>query len=107
MIEDLTPRQVADRLRGTEPPALIDVREPWEFQTARIAGAQHIPLGQLPSRLGDLPVGRPIVLYCHHGTRSMQAAHWLSDHGFAQLASLAGGIDAWSLTVDPAVPRYR
>ncbi|MGH8907640.1 MAG: rhodanese-like domain-containing protein [Egibacteraceae bacterium] len=106
MIEDLTPCQVAERLSGLDPPLLVDVRELWEFETAAISGACHIPLGQLPSRFGELPVERSIVLHCHHGGRSMQAAQWLRARGYMRLANMEGGIDAWSLTVDPTVPRY-
>jgi rhodanese-related sulfurtransferase len=106
MIEDLTPYQVAEQLRGPELPLLVDVRELWEFETAVIAGACHIPLGQLPSRLDELPIDRPIILYCHYGARSLQAARWLHSRGYTRLANLDGGIDAWSLTVDSTVPRY-
>ncbi|MGH8930315.1 MAG: rhodanese-like domain-containing protein [Egibacteraceae bacterium] len=106
MIEDLTPRQVAERLRGPAPPVLVDVRERWEFETAAIIGAHHLPLGELPNRFGEVPRDRPVVLHCHHGARSMQAACWLEAHGYTQLANLAGGIDAWSRDVDPGIPRY-
>jgi rhodanese-related sulfurtransferase len=106
MIEELTARQVAERLRGPDPPLLVDVREPWEHQIAAIAGAHHIPLGALPSRVGELPRDRPIVLHCHHGGRSLQAARWLESRGYQQLANMNGGIDVWSQTVDQAVPRY-
>lgn len=106
MIEELTARQVAERLRGPNPPLLVDVREPWEQQTAAIDGAYHVPLGQLPSRIDELPRDRAIVLHCHHGGRSMQAARWLEAQGYSRLANMDGGIDAWSLTVNEAVPRY-
>lgn len=106
MIEELTARQVAERLRGPDPPLLVDVRELWEFQTAAIAGSHHIPLGALPSRLVEVPRNRPIVLHCHRGGRSMQAARWLKSRGYSRLANMEGGIDAWSQTVDDTVPRY-
>lgn len=106
MIQDLTPRQVAERLCEPAPPLLVDVREPWEHQTAAIVGACHIPLGELSSRVDELSAGRTIVLYCHHGGRSMEAARWLTSRGFSQVANMQGGIDAWSRTVDPTVPRY-
>lgn len=106
MIEELTARQVAERLREPDPPLLVDVREPWEHQTAAIVGAYHVPLGVLPSRVDELPRDRAIVLHCHHGGRSMQAARWLEAHGYPWLANMDGGIDAWSQTVDEAVPRY-
>ncbi|MGH8886436.1 MAG: rhodanese-like domain-containing protein [Egibacteraceae bacterium] len=106
MIEELEPRQVAERLCGSDPPLLVDVREPWEHQTAAIGGARHIPLGALPSRVDELPRDRPIVLHCHHGGRSMQAARWLELNGYPRLVNMNGGIDAWSQTVDETVPRY-
>jgi rhodanese-related sulfurtransferase len=106
MIENLTPCQVAERLRGPDPPLLVDVREPWEHQIAAITGARHIPLGVLPSRSNELPQDRLVVLHCHRGGRSIQAARWLEARGYSRLANMDGGIDAWSQTVDEAVPRY-
>jgi rhodanese-related sulfurtransferase len=106
MIEELEPRQVAERLRGSDPPLLVDVREPWEHQTAAIVGAYHIPLRTLPSRVDELPRDRSIVLHCHYGGRSMEAARWLKANGYLRLANMRGGIDAWSQTVDETVPRY-
>ena len=106
------------RLDSGEPIALLDVREPWERSLARIAvlpGVTDlaIPLGDLPGRMAEVvkavggdPAGRPIVVYCHHGVRSLHAAHWLARGGFAGTINLDGGIDAWSLRVDPTVPRY-
>lgn len=106
MIADLTPAQAAKRLAEDDPPLLVDVREPWERDRASIAGAVSIPLGELPARLDDLPRDRDIILHCHHGARSLQAAGWLHSRGFARVANLAGGIDAWSRDVDPSVPTY-
>jgi adenylyltransferase/sulfurtransferase len=85
---------------------LLDVRQPVEHSIARIEGALLVPLNQLPSRVGELDPARPVVVHCHHGPRSLHAAQWLRAQGFARAASLAGGIDAWSLEVDPDVPRY-
>jgi len=86
--------------------ALIDVREPHEFQIAKIPGATLIPLGSLPARVSELDTSRPIVLHCHHGQRSMRALEFLHQAGFRKLKNLKGGIDAWSKSVDPTVPRY-
>jgi len=85
---------------------LIDVREPHEFEIARIPGARLIPLGALPARVAELDTSRDIVLSCHHGQRSMRALEYLRGTGFRKLKNLHGGIDAWSKEVDPSVPRY-
>lgn len=111
MIEDLTPDQVAVRLTspGT-PPLLVDVREPWERARAAITDSLHVPLLELPSRLAEIPRDRDVIIYCHHGNRSHQAVRWLAAQGFGgesqRLANLAGGIDAWSRTVDPTIEQY-
>ena len=87
---------------------LLDVREPAEHATARIPGARLLPLGELEARLGELEPwrNRRVVVHCHHGMRSARACEILQAHGFAHVENLAGGIEAWSLTVDPSVPRY-
>jgi rhodanese-related sulfurtransferase len=87
-------------------PVLVDVREPWEWQTARIEGAQHIPMREIPARAGELDKGRDVVAICHHGGRSQQVAMFLEKNGFAKIHNLQGGVDAWSRTVDPTVPTY-
>jgi adenylyltransferase/sulfurtransferase len=89
-------------------PALVvvDVREPHEYEIARIEGAKLIPLGELPNRLHELDGHAEIVTHCHHGVRSMKALEILKGAGFAKVRSLKGGIDAWSVNVDPEVPRY-
>jgi len=85
---------------------VLDVRTPQEYQIARIEGAVLIPLQELPDRLNELDTASTIVAQCHGGVRSAQAVHFLRQHGFAKTRNLAGGIDAWSLQVDPSVPRY-
>jgi sulfur-carrier protein adenylyltransferase/sulfurtransferase len=85
---------------------LLDVRQPVEHSIARIEGALLVPLSQLPARVGELDPARPVVVHCHHGPRSLHATQWLRAQGFPRVASLAGGIDAWSVEVDPEVPRY-
>ena len=98
--------QVA-RDRGDEL-LLLDVREPAEWETAQIEGARLLPLGELEARLSELHDWRErrVVIHCHHGGRSAHACEVLQAAGFRDVANLAGGIEAWSLTVDPAVPRY-
>jgi rhodanese-related sulfurtransferase len=89
---------------------LLDVREPWEFALAaiRVPGADtlHVPMGQVPQRLPELPKTQPILCICHHGMRSAQVVAFLERAGYPEVYNLAGGIDAWSQRVDPAVPRY-
>ena len=108
MIPQLPPADLAAWLAdpARPAPAIVDVREPWEFDRCHIAGALSVPLGQLPARLPDLPAAQPLVLVCHHGSRSQQAALWLSRNGMADVHNLRGGVEAWALEVDPAMPRY-
>jgi rhodanese-related sulfurtransferase len=90
-----------------EPPLLLDVREPWEAQTASLSGALLMPMGEVTSRAHtELDPDQPIVVLCHHGQRSLSVTMWLRNQGFDHAQSLAGGIDAWSRTIDPTVPRY-
>jgi adenylyltransferase/sulfurtransferase len=108
---DLRETSVADLKRALasgEDLLLLDVREPSEHARARIEGARLLPLGQLEARLGELDAwrGRRVVVHCHHGGRSAHACLVLREHGFQRVENLAGGIDAWSLAVDPSVPRY-
>jgi len=86
---------------------LIDVREPWEFATARIEGSLPMPMGEVPARAHqELDPEERMVVVCHHGIRSMNVTVWLRNQGFEQVQSLRGGIDAWAVEVDPAVGRY-
>ncbi len=86
---------------------LLDVREPWEFETARIAGAKLMPMGDIPSRVHqELDPDEHIVVVCHHGVRSLNVTNWLRQQGFGKVQSLRGGIDAWTRQVDPSVPLY-
>ncbi len=95
---------LADERR--EKPVLLDVREPWEYEKARIEGATLMPMRELPSKIGQIDEDQEVVAICHHGGRSMQVAMFLEKQGFKRVHNLVGGIDAWSRTVDPAVPLY-
>jgi rhodanese-related sulfurtransferase len=107
MVEDLTAQEVAVRLRATPPSViLLDVREPFEREIARIEPSLHIPMQQVPDHLGQLPRTATIVVYCHSGGRSAAVAGYLEEHGYERVANLRGGIDAWSREVDPTVDRY-
>ncbi len=87
---------------------LVDCREPDEYAIAKIAGAKLVPMSQITERLVELDEHkeRPLVVHCHHGGRSLRMVRWLREQGFATAQSMAGGIDQWSLEIDPAVPRY-
>lgn len=85
---------------------LLDVRTDDELATARIAGSLDIPLHELPQRFGEIPQDKPLAVICHHGVRSQTAARFLEKTGFGDVISVGGGIDAWSLDVDDAIPRY-
>ena len=104
---EIDPESVQRMSQGGEQFTLLDVREPWEFDAARIEGAKLIPMGDVPSRAHqELDPEDHIVVYCHHGVRSMNVTAWLRQQGFEKAQSMAGGIDAWSKTVDPKVPVY-
>jgi rhodanese-related sulfurtransferase len=103
---EITPAAVKARLDSGEKLVLIDVREPWEHQLCRIEGATLIPLGTLAASLQTLPDVDELVCYCHHGMRSLDAAAWLRFQGIENAKSLAGGIERWSVEIDPNVPRY-
>jgi rhodanese-related sulfurtransferase len=104
---EITPEQVKTKLDQHEPFTLLDVREPWEFETSRIDGAKLMPMGDVPTRAHQEldPDGHVIVL-CHHGVRSMNVTVWLRQQGFVKAQSMRGGIDAWSRRVDGKVPVY-
>ncbi|HYV67211.1 MAG TPA: rhodanese-like domain-containing protein [Myxococcales bacterium] len=99
---------LAHRLARGERPLLVDVRQPWEHELARLPESLLLPLNELSSRAAEVrpSPGQLVVCYCHHGVRSLHAAELLSGTGLSEVASLAGGIDAWSLQIDPSVPRY-
>ena len=104
---EISVQAFAQQRRQTTAPLLLDVREPWEFQTASLPDSLLMPMGEVASRAHqELDPDAPIVVLCHHGQRSLSVTMWLRNQGFDQAQSLAGGIDAWSRTIDPTVPRY-
>jgi rhodanese-related sulfurtransferase len=107
VFEELDPVEVSHRWKK-RPGAvvLIDVREPYERLLASIDPSLHIPMQEVPQRLSEIPRDKEVIIYCHTGTRSMMVAGYLASQGWQAVANLSGGIDAWSLRVDPRVPRY-
>ncbi|TKC91732.1 sulfurtransferase [Trinickia terrae] len=107
-MQNLTAPALAEWLADTSRPApvLLDVREPWEIETAKIAGSVTIPMRDIPARSEELDDDAQIVCICHHGARSANVAMFLESRGFTRMFNLQGGIDAWSKLVDPSVPTY-
>lgn len=109
-MQQLAVRDLSALAARTPAPVLLDVREPWEFELARIElpglSTLHMPMQSVPTRLGELPRTQPVVCICHHGARSAQVAAYLMQHGYDDVYNLAGGVDAWSTQVDAGVPRY-
>jgi len=91
---------------ATTNPLLLDVREPWEFQTCQIEGSQLIPMGRLPNALQALDTTRETVVICHHGIRSRQVARFLDYQGFSSVINLSDGIDGWARDVDREMATY-
>ena len=105
-IPEIDAPALAAELASAAPPLLLDVREPWEADLVAIPGSRLIPLHELGGRAGELDPAASVVVYCHLGVRSRLAAEHLAAIGFADVRNLAGGIDAWSRTVDPSMERY-
>jgi len=105
-IAQLMPADLEARLRGDAPPRVLDVREQWEYDIAHLDGSQLVPLSELQTTAATLDKHGDYVMLCHHGMRSEMAAQWMRAQGFTRVANLAGGIDAWSQTVDTGIARY-
>jgi rhodanese-related sulfurtransferase len=104
---EITPADVKQRLDAGEKLRLIDVREVFEHRQARIEGSELIPMRTVPQSLDSLEAEEaPLIVFCHHGMRSLQVVSWLRQQGIESCSSMAGGIDRWSLEIDPNVPRY-
>lgn len=102
----IDPRELNQRLERGEKLLLVDVREPWEYKICRLEGARLIPMASLAANLGLFEEADAVVLYCHHGIRSLDAAAWLRAQGVEGARSLSGGIERWAAEIDPRVPRY-
>jgi rhodanese-related sulfurtransferase len=103
--ENITPRELKSRLEAGEDPVLLDVREPWEFELARIEGSTLIPMSRLEERFTELDPDSETVVICHHGNRSAYVTQALQRAGFKKVLNLEGGLDAYAF-VDESVPRY-
>lgn len=106
MVRELTVKDLSARLASGEKLVLLDCREDWEHALVALPGSVHIPLGELPERVAEVPADGLVVAYCHHGVRSRGAAAILAAAGRPEVVSLAGGIDAWSRLIDAGVQRY-
>lgn len=116
MISQVRPNDLAAWLQaesaatGLAQAVVLDVREPWELQTASVKADGFklvaIPMNEIPARLAELDASQPVACLCHHGSRSLRVASFLAQNGFAHIANIAGGIDAWTQEVDASVPRY-
>lgn len=113
MIDHVRPAQLTDWFAAAPDsgrPLVLDVREPWELQTASVVpdgfDLVAIPMGALTDRLAELDATRPVACLCHHGMRSLRVAAFLEHQGFERVANISGGIDAWTQERDASVPRY-
>jgi adenylyltransferase/sulfurtransferase len=104
---EISAKEVSERIARGEKLLLVDVREPWEYDLCKIPGSKLVPLGTIPANLNTLlDVDDDVICYCHHGMRSLDAVVWLRQQGVEGAKSMAGGIERWSVEVDPNVPRY-
>jgi rhodanese-related sulfurtransferase len=106
MVNEISVTELKARRDAGEAPFVLDVREGWELDVARIPDITHIPMNEIPARLIELDPGKEIVVMCRSGGRSMQVAQFLARNGFQSVANLTGGILAWSREVDPTVRAY-
>ncbi len=106
---EISPQEVKEKIESGAKFRLIDVREPFEFQLARISGSELIPMRTIPTALQTIQREAtlvPMVFFCHHGIRSLQVVNWLREHGVETCQSMQGGIERWSREIDPSIPRY-
>lgn len=105
-MQQWTPANLRDRLMEPQPPFLLDVRQPWEFDICRLPGSSLLPMHQVPAALSSLDPSLEIVVICHHGVRSRQVVRYLEAHGFQNVINLEGGLAAWAQDIDPRMPTY-
>jgi rhodanese-related sulfurtransferase len=108
-VPELSPTEFVSRwpaFANRDDVVLLDVREHDELAVAAVSGALHIPMREVPGRLGELDANKPLVVMCHSGGRSRRVAEYLLGQGFTTVFNLRGGIDAWSTQIDSQIPRY-
>jgi len=106
MVREISVEELKARRARGDKPVVLDVREAWELQLARIPDVVHVPMNEVPARLGEFSKDAETIVMCHAGGRSMRVAHFLVNQGFTNVVNLAGGIDAWSRSIDATVPQY-
>ncbi len=103
----MTPAQLQARLAAAgDPPLLLDVREPWEYEICALPGSRLLPMRQIREQIDQLDREQEIVVVCHHGIRSRQVCLWLERSGFKRVINLDGGLDAWAREIDPYMATY-
>ena len=106
-MQDLTPKEVRNYLATTTPPpVLLDVREPWEYDTVNLPNSVLLPMQQIGGIKSHFPEDQELIIICHHGVRSMHVARYLESVGFSRIINLKGGIDRWARDLDPEMPLY-
>ena len=105
-LPEISPQELKQKLDANESVLLLDVREPSEYDIVHLEDARLIPLNTLPHHIDSLPSDQEIVVYCHHGTRSLYATAYLHQNGFNEAKNLTGGIDQWAVEIDPTLQRY-
>ena len=104
---EIAPEQLKALLDGESDIVVLDVREPWEIETASLMNTTNIPMNEIPARFrAELDTDKHLVVMCHHGVRSMNVTAWLRQQGYAKVQSLQGGIDHWARQIDPTIPLY-
>ena len=106
MVGEIAPGDLRSKVNRGEQFVLLDVREPEEVAIVRLPGSVHIPMGEVPGRLHELDPDKETIVYCHHGVRSLHVANFLAQRDFEHVMSLAGGIDAWAVEIEPGMRRY-
>ena len=105
-LPEISPQELKQKLDANESILLLDVREPSEHDIVHLEDARLIPLNTLPHHIESLPLDQEIVVYCHHGQRSLYATAYLHQNGFTEAKNLSGGIDQWAAEIDSTLPRY-
>ncbi len=106
MVEEVSPEELQAQRQAEQAPQVLDVREAWELEISRLPDALHIPMNEVPERLGELDPARPVAVICRSGARSLRVALFLEQHGFARVSNLTGGILAWGERIDPSLRSY-